>query len=73
MRLNSRFLDATPTVYFFFLIIYLFSLTSNFTGPHDSMTYLEMLKTREHLVEELVNRRQTKTLKALNGLFGQFA
>jgi len=32
-----------------FLFIFLLSRTSNFTGPHDSIAYLEMLKTRNHL------------------------
>jgi len=49
MRLGSRLLDHAATVFFFFLLIYLLSLTSNFTGPHDSMAYLQMLKQKEHL------------------------
>ena len=49
MRLGARFFDQAVTVFFVFLFIYLFSLTSNFTGPHDSMAYLEMLRAKEHL------------------------
>ncbi|HYJ38247.1 MAG TPA: hypothetical protein VEV87_06505 [Chitinophagaceae bacterium] len=49
MRLGSRLLDHAATVFLVFLIIYLLSLTSNFTGPHDSMAYLKMLQSREHL------------------------
>ncbi len=49
MRLRTGFFDSSGIVFFVFLCIYLFSLTSNFTGPHDSMAYLQMLKTREHL------------------------
>jgi hypothetical protein len=36
-------------VFIVFLLIYLFTLTSNFTAPHDSMAYLNMLKTDEGL------------------------
>jgi hypothetical protein len=49
MRFRTAVFDSALIVFFVFLIIFLFSLTSNFTGPHDSMTYLEMLKTRQHL------------------------
>src|SRR5262245_45730807 len=45
----GRFFDQAVAVFFVFLFIYLLTLTSNFTGPHDSMTYLEMLRTKEHL------------------------
>jgi hypothetical protein len=44
MRL-FRFADSALIVFFVFLLIYLFTLTSNFTGPHDSMAYLNMLNT----------------------------
>ena len=44
MRL-SRYADSALSVFFIFLLIYLFTLTSNFTGPHDSMAYLNMLNT----------------------------
>ena len=37
------------TVFCVFLVIYLFTLTSNFTAPHDSMAYLNMLRTHEGL------------------------
>ena len=47
--MKPRIAGSALTVFFVFLIIYLFSLTSNFTGPHDSMAYLEMLRTKSHL------------------------
>lgn len=47
--MRPRIIDNPVTVYFVFLIIFLLSLTSNFTGPHDSMTYLEMLRTKKDL------------------------
>jgi hypothetical protein len=40
-----RTADAAFSVFVVFLVIYLLTLTSNFTGPHDSMAYLNMLKT----------------------------
>ncbi|MGB8190667.1 MAG: hypothetical protein WCF67_02055 [Chitinophagaceae bacterium] len=48
MRL-LRFADGTLSVFVVFLVIYLLTLTSNFTGPHDSMAYLNMLKTEHGL------------------------
>ncbi len=47
--MKSRSADAQVLVFISFLIIYLLTLTSNFTAPHDSMTYLLMLKEKEHL------------------------
>lgn len=44
MRL-LRYADSPLSVFFVFLLIYLSTLTSNFTGPHDSMAYLNMLQT----------------------------
>src|ERR1700730_2593365 len=49
MKPKYSIIDNPVSVYLFFFIIYLLTLTSNFTGPHDSMTYLGMLRTREHL------------------------
>ena len=49
MRSRSGLFDASVTVYFFFLLVFLISRTSNFTSPHDSMAYLEMLRTKNHL------------------------
>src|SRR5215213_1011744 len=40
-----RTADAAFSVFVVFLVIYLLTLTSNFTGPHDSMAYLNMLRT----------------------------
>lgn len=40
-----RTADSAFSVFVVFLVIYLLTLTSNFTGPHDSMAYLNMLKT----------------------------
>ncbi|HYF33173.1 MAG TPA: hypothetical protein VD993_18740 [Chitinophagaceae bacterium] len=42
MRL-LRYSDSPRSVFIVFLLIYLLTLTSNFTGPHDSMAYLNML------------------------------
>ena len=49
MRSGYRLLDHPLIVFLFFLLVYLLTLTSNFTGPHDSMAYLQMLKTENHL------------------------
>ena len=49
MRSGYRLFDHAATVFVFFLLIYLLTLTSNFTGPHDSMTYLQMLRTKDQL------------------------
>ncbi|HYV54953.1 MAG TPA: DUF2723 domain-containing protein, partial [Chitinophagaceae bacterium] len=49
MRSRSGLFDASVTVYFLFLFVFLISRTSNFTSPHDSMAYLEMLRTKNHL------------------------
>src|SRR2546430_8246286 len=49
MKPKDSFIDNPIIIYLFFFIIFLLTLTSNFTGPHDSMTYLQMLRTREHL------------------------
>jgi len=46
---NLRLGDSPVTVFVVFLVIYLLTLTSNFTAPHDSMAYLNMLKTGEGL------------------------
>ena len=49
MGSGYRIFDRAATVFFFFLLVYLLTLTSNFTGPHDSMAYLQMLRTKQHL------------------------
>src|SRR2546423_9545250 len=49
MKPKYSFIDNPVSIYLFFFLIFLLTLTSNFTGPHDSMAYLEMLRTRNHL------------------------
>jgi hypothetical protein len=44
-----KLIDSPISVFVIFLVIYLLTLTSNFTAPHDSMAYLNMLKTGEGL------------------------
>ncbi len=44
-----RLAESPFSVFCVFLVIYLFTLTSNFTAPHDSMAYLNMLRTGEGL------------------------
>lgn len=46
---NIRLAESPFTVFIVFLVIYLCTLTANFTAPHDSMAYLNMLKTGEGL------------------------
>jgi hypothetical protein len=41
--------DSPLTVFVVFVVVYLFTLTSNFTAPHDSMAYLNMLKADKGL------------------------
>lgn len=41
--------ESPFSVFVVFFVIYLLTLTSNFTAPHDSMAYLNMLKTGEGL------------------------
>jgi hypothetical protein len=49
MSFKNRFADSSLAVFVVFLLVYLLTLTSNFTGPHDSMAYLEMLQSKQHL------------------------
>lgn len=44
-----RLAESPFSVFAVFFVIYLLTLTSNFTAPHDSMAYLNMLKTGEGL------------------------
>src|SRR5215211_7077944 len=44
-----RLAESPFSVFVVFLVIYLLTLTANFTAPHDSMAYLNMLKTGEGL------------------------
>ncbi|HYE55736.1 MAG TPA: hypothetical protein VD996_12875 [Chitinophagaceae bacterium] len=37
--------DSPFTVFIVFVVVYLLTLTSNFTAPHDSLAYLNMLKS----------------------------
>lgn len=49
MTFKKRFADSSLAVFLAFLLVYLLTLTSNFTGPHDSMAYLEMLQNKDRL------------------------
>lgn len=70
MRL-SRYADSALSVFFVFLLVYLCTLTSNFTGPHDSMAYLNMLKTDHglwhphHLLYHVLSKYWLITWKAV--------
>lgn len=46
---SLRYAGSPVSVFVVFLLVYLLTLTSNFTGPHDSMAYLNMLKTEHGL------------------------
>jgi hypothetical protein len=46
---RMKIFSSPITVFIFFFSFYLLTITSNFTAPHDSMTYLYMIKSGEHL------------------------
>ena len=66
-----RYADSALSVFFVFLLIYLFTLTSNFTGPHDSMAYLNMLNTGHglwhphHLLYHVLSKQWLHLWKAV--------